>query len=77
MSEANYLLPCPFCGGEAEYKSELYIDPVIDEDGAYVDAESYYYEWVTCKNCGAEIQSANEDEPEGITIQKWNQRTNE
>lgn len=37
------LLPCPFCGGEAKYESDLNIVPLIDENGAYVDYDRMDY----------------------------------
>lgn len=74
MSEENYLLPCPFCSGEAEYKSALNIRPVHDRNGAYIDADVDYWEYVVCKSCGAKIESYDDDEPEEITIEKWNRR---
>lgn len=70
------LKPCPFCGGTANFTHSLTIDPVIDENGAYVDADLYYWESVRCSNCNAEIYSDNENEKEGITVDKWNTRTN-
>lgn len=69
------LLPCPFCGGEAKYESDLNIVPLIDENGAYVDYDRMdYWERVYCTECGAEIVSISEDEEEEITIKKWNMR---
>lgn len=64
---------CPFCGGEAEYISKLDVVPLQDESGAYIDADEYYYEAVRCKKCGATIE-LGEDEEDGKTIEKWNQR---
>ena len=70
------LLPCPCCGGKAKFDCHLHIEPLIDENGAYVDYEDmYYWEYVCCTECGLEIRSDDEDEAEGITIQKWNRRT--
>lgn len=69
------LKPCPFCGGEAKYESDMNIDPLIDENGAYVDYDRIdYWERVYCIECGAEIDSISEDEEEEITIKKWNRR---
>ena len=67
--------PCPFCGGEAKYESDINITPLIDENGAYVDYDRMdYWERVYCKECSAEIVSISEDEEEEITIKKWNRR---
>lgn len=67
------LLPCPFCGGEAKYVSHLSVEPIIDDNGAYIDADTYYHEYVFCQNCGATIE-LEEDEEDGLTIEKWNRR---
>lgn len=72
MSE---LKPCPFCGGEAKYENSLYVKPLQDENGAYVDYdEMYYWERTYCTECGAEISSESDDEEEETTITKWNTR---
>ena len=64
---------CPFCGGKAKYESSLYVKPLQDENGAYVDYdEMYYWERTYCTECGAEISSESDDEEEEITIKKWN-----
>lgn len=64
---------CPFCGGEAKYESSLYVKPLQDENGAYVDYdEMYYWERTYCTECGAEISSESDDDEEEITIAKWN-----
>ena len=74
-TDINNLKPCPCCGGKAEFKCDLHIEPVIDESGAYSDADFYYWEYVRCTECGLEVRSDNEDdEHEGITILKWNRR---
>lgn len=71
------LLPCPFCGSKAEYHSKLDVEPVIDSNGAYVDADTFYYEYTGCPNCEIWFYSTdNDDEPEGSTILKWNKRSN-
>lgn len=71
-TEKGILLPCPFCGGEAELNFPLDIQPVIDENGAYIDADiteipSYAY----CSACGA---SADTYEDEENAIKAWNTR---
>ena len=70
MSE---LLPCPFCGGEAELHDGVVIIPVIDESGAYIDADvEDTPAWVECAACGAAtdgVDSADE------AIAAWNRRT--
>ncbi len=69
MSE---LLPCPFCGGEAELHDGVVIIPVIDESGAYIDADvEDTPAWVECAACGAAtdgVDSADE------AIAAWNRR---
>lgn len=74
LHPSKQLKPCPFCGGEAEFHCEFHMNPVIDENGAYVDAEPFYFEDVTCKSCGVRIIS-DENEEEGSTIRKWNSRS--
>ena len=47
------LKPCPFCGGKADIQGGSFMEPVIDENGAYVDME-YYEGWgfeIFCNNC--------------------------
>jgi len=68
------LKPCPFCGGEAEYHSYIDIQPTIDECGAYVDADVSYCESCGCPKCDIWFDSHNDDEPEEITIERWNRR---
>lgn len=67
------LKKCPFCGGEAEYSSRVEVNPVIDANGAYVDADVFYYESCGCPSCDIWFYN-EEDEPEEITIKKWNMR---
>ena len=64
---------CPFCGGEAQTKSNILVTPIIDENGAYVDADTSYWEWTGRPICEIGFDLA-EDEPEGTTIAKWNRR---
>lgn len=57
---ADKLLPCPFCGGEAKVVGGLRIIPILDSNGAYIDAdvdEGWGY-GVQCQSCYASI-----DEP--------------
>ncbi len=69
--------PCPFCGGEAIYKSWVNVEPLIDaESGAYIDADVNYLEFTGCEPCGIGFWLAD-DEPEGTTIEKWNRRAND
>ena len=67
------LEPCPFCGGKATYNSEVHIEPVIDENGAYVDADTFYFESTGCPACHIYFNNTD-DEPEGSTIEMWNKR---
>jgi Lar family restriction alleviation protein len=71
------LKPCPFCGGEAEYISNIDVHPILDENGAYIDADVFYYEATRCQKCGVGYESADADEPEGITIERWNRRADD
>lgn len=64
---------CPFCGGKAETHNKVDVTPVIDQNGAYVDADTLYYEWTGCPACDIWI-NLTEDEPEGTTVKKWNRR---
>lgn len=72
----NELKPCPFCGGEAEYKCDMKIIPIYDADGTYIDADiGDYIESVHCVKCGAEIYCI--EEGEGVAVEKWNRRIGE
>ena len=67
------LLPCPFCGGEADtydYEAERNIyDPITL---GYVDTETYTKYGVGCLECGAIIAEQMSEEK---AIEKWNTRT--
>ena len=68
------LEPCPFCGGEAKTKSGVDVIPAYDENGAYVDYEDIIYnEQTGCPACDIWFY-ISEDEPDGITIERWNRR---
>lgn len=52
------LRPCPFCGGEAKVLGGFEIIPILDSNGAYIDAdmdEGYGYS-VQCQSCFALIE---------------------
>jgi len=71
MSE---LKPCPFCGGDAKFESGVNIIPMYDENGAYVDiVDAVYSEQTGCPACDIWFYCM-EDDPEGITIERWNRR---
>lgn len=39
------LKPCPFCGGRGVlHGGDLNVNPVIDENGAYIDVKEFYIE---------------------------------
>lgn len=65
MSDETTILPCPFCGGEAEVK--------IIKEFFGCDGESYY---VRCrnKNCHAMQPETNVHETEAEAIEVWNTR---
>mgnify|MGYP003307374428 CR=1 FL=1 len=72
-SESNVeLRKCPFCGGKAEHGDHIDVIPIYDS-GAYIDADTYYREWTGCKNCQIWFYNG-EDEEEGITVERWNNR---
>ena len=75
MSE---LKRCPFCGGEAKYESGVHITPAYDGNGAYVDiVDAIYSEQTGCPACDIWFYSGydyNHEEPEEITIERWNRR---
>lgn len=73
----NKLKRCPFCGGEAEYISRIDVHPILDENGTYIDADTFYYEATHCKKCGVGYESADDDEPEEVTIERWNRRADD
>ena len=69
------LEPCPFCGGEAKTESSVDVIPAYDEYGAYVDyKEIIYREQTGCPACDIWFYNIEEDEPDGITIERWNRR---
>ena len=78
MSDTE-LKPCPFCGGKAELKGGIRITPVIDENGAYIDADfECYPSWVECTKCYATGQSFDKDDKdEEKAIEAWNRRENQ
>jgi Lar family restriction alleviation protein len=56
------LLPCPFCGGEAEYDNS--------DDGPY--------EWIACTECGARGPTNNYNSNGlGGCLEAWNRRPQE
>ena len=67
------LKPCPFCGGKAETHDDVIVNPILDQKGAYVDADVAYFEHTGCPKCDIWFE-LSEDEPEGTTITKWNRR---
>ena len=70
----NKLKPCPFCGGRAETHDEVVVNPCIDHrNGAYIDADVSYFERTGCPACDIWFELAD-DEPEGLTVERWNRR---
>ena len=69
--------PCPFCGAEAILQDDHYENPVIDENGAYVDMDfiGHGFTWVICTECGIRTD-AYDNEPEKA-IADWNKREND
>ena len=64
---------CPFCGGKGELMDNGYEEPIIDENGAYVDmciVEGDAF-WVECEKCKSSNDAA--DTPEKA-IKNWNRR---
>lgn len=59
MTSATELLPCPFCGGEAEIESVEWLEPEVNLHSA------------KCKRCGAE-SAVRETKAEAIAA--WNMR---
>ena len=68
------LKACPFCGGEAKFESKVAVYPIQDENGAYIDADIVYFECTGCPACDIWFYSDDDDEPEEITIERWNRR---
>lgn len=62
---------CPFCGGKAKYETQVEVEPVIDENGAYIDGDTFYSEYVHCPNCGIYTDLYD---GEGEAITAWNRR---
>ena len=74
MTAMAELKRCPFCGGKAEYHSQVDTIPEIDENGAYVDAlDIIYHEETGWPACDVWFY-IGDDEPEEITIERWNRR---
>lgn len=67
MSKKEKLLPCPFCGGEAETDEEH-----TDNGGVEVYYREYHTYMVRCKECGASI--VNCCGGFGQVIKQWNKR---
>lgn len=64
--------PCPCCGNTAILCDDYYAQPVIDENGAYVDIEQDgNWFWIECTSCILCTGVANE--PEQV-IDSWNKR---
>lgn len=63
MTSETELMPCPFCGGEAE----LFECEETDNEGGWV---------VGCKSCMAStrVHFANGDDPRPIVVDLWNTR---
>lgn len=69
--------PCPFCGAKAILQDDHYEEPVIDENGAYVDMDflGYGFTWVICSECG--IRTDDYDNEPEKAIADWNKRVND
>lgn len=51
--KATEMKSCPFCGGKVDIQGGSFMEPVIDQNGAYVDME-YHDGWgfeIFCNNC--------------------------
>ena len=70
----DYLKPCPFCGGKAEFKSSIKVEPILDANGAYIDADTFYWEQTGCPKCDIWFTNLDDDEKEEITKDRWNRR---
>ena len=60
------LLPCPFCGGEADYHQRY-----------DVDYEPYRENYIKCRSCGVKTISEPRHPDDGASpelIKAWNQR---
>lgn len=67
---------CPFCGGKAETEERIDVQPVVDQNGAYVDADVLYMERTGCPRCDIWFW-IGADEQEGTTVERWNRRAND
>lgn len=65
MSEIK-LLPCPFCGGEAEYSEHH-----EDNGGVEVYYREYHYYMVCCDKCHLTFTSTLDKED---VVRRWNTR---
>lgn len=70
MNDTEKLLPCPFCGGEAETYEEH-----TDNGGAELYYREYHSYIVRCKKCGASIVNCWGGMEQ--VIKQWNQRFKE
>lgn len=67
------LKPCPFCGGEAREWNNGSIEPIIDENGSYVDMLIFSPDMfgIECTKCCCQnIGYSSEQE----AIKAWNKR---
>ena len=78
MTKTIKLKPRPFCGGNAVLCGGERIDPVIDEGGAYIDANieslPYYVECTVCGSLGQAFDNEDESDKENA-IKAWNRRS--
>lgn len=61
LSVRNYLLPCPFCGGEADVTTDRH------PSGCEI-------KYVYCRSCHCRTDYFYMDDPNGDMVKVWNTR---
>lgn len=63
------LIPCPFCGGQAEARTDAYRERFINNLFGYCREPAAKNAWIVCTVCGAEGQKIQDTEYDGFKSQ--------